>query len=181
MATVSITGEDYPSYSDVETADLYLAADVSRAAIWAALEEDPDKGRALVTATRLLQRQSWVAGSPPDTEAVDLDQRIIDATALLAVDIILKPASGDGGGTGSNIKSVGGAGVPTITFFSPSPGNPLPQAAFDLLRGLIGPAEGSLDSAYLFGSAFGCSPYQRSRFDGTDYRLYGDGSPVEPC
>jgi hypothetical protein len=58
MATVEIDGNDYDAYADQEEADLYLAASLS-ADSWRAAEDDV-KGMALVTATRLLDRQSWV-------------------------------------------------------------------------------------------------------------------------
>jgi len=180
MATVTVNSEDYSSYTTVEEADLYLAADVSRAAAWEALDEDPDKGRALVTATRLLQRQRWRAGAP-DPEA-DVAEVVQQATAILAADIVSRPGLGDSGSTTSNIKSVGGAGVPTVEFFAPVRGAPLPQAAFALLRDLLGLAPGSgADSPALDNTAYGSSNYQRSRFDRTDYGLIGDGQvPVEP-
>lgn len=178
MASVTINVVDYPVYADADFADAYLAADVSRAAPWDALAAD-DKSRALVTATRLLQRQSWRDGVVPTTDD-PVAEVVAQATSLLAIDIVAKPTLGDDGSTSSNIKSVGGSGVPTVEFFSPVRGNPLPPAAFALLRGLLGPASSMSDPA-LDGTAYGCSPWQRSRFDPTDYGLIGDGlGPYDP-
>jgi hypothetical protein len=176
MATVTIGGEDYDAYTDVDGADLYLAADVSRYATWAALAED-DKGRAIVSATRLLQRQSWRDGVPSTDDPVL--EPVAQATSLLAVDIIAKPAVGDDGSTASNIKLVGGSGVPAVEFFRPLPGSPLPSAAYALLRDLLG-ASSSADDALFSGTAYGSHNCQRSRFDPSDYGLWGDGhSPVD--
>jgi hypothetical protein len=174
MPSVTINTVDYPVYESVADADAYLAADFSRAAGWAALTGD-DKPMALVSATRLLQRQSWRDGVP-DTEAAP--QAVADATALLAADIALKPALGDSGSTASNVKAVG-AGSAKVEFFRPSAGQVLPSAAYDLLRGLLGPLAGTEDDPALDGTAYGCSPCQRSRFDPTDYGLIGDGTPRE--
>lgn len=60
MATVSIGSDDYTSYADQDTADTYLAASVTVLG-WAAASDD-NKGRALVSATRLLDRQLWAVG-----------------------------------------------------------------------------------------------------------------------
>jgi len=171
VATVEIAGNDYPAYADVDFADEYLAGDFSRASAWAALGADP-KGTALVSATRLLQRQLWRAGAPAtdDPPAV-----VAEAASLLAADIASKPGLVDGGSTGSNVKAVG-AGSARVEFFRPTAGTPLPAAAFDLLRGLLGPADGSgSDSVALDNTAYGSDAWQRSRFDPTDYALFGEG------
>lgn len=56
--TVTISGVQYPVYADVAMADEYLAASM-QAAAWRALTDPDDKARALVSATRLLDRQQW--------------------------------------------------------------------------------------------------------------------------
>lgn len=175
MATVEIAGEDYPSYIELDDADLYLAADALRADAWALLD-DERKGQGLVSATRLLQRQSWVAGEPPATD--DALPAVQAATALLAADITAKPALGDSAATASNVKAVG-AGSARVEFFRPTEGYVLPAAAFALLRGLLGVPPGDLSSVGLDNAAYGSSPGQRSRFDPTDYRRTG-GTWVDP-
>lgn len=170
---VTINGYDYPVYADTDFADQYLAGDVSRWPEWDALEAD-DQARALVSATRLLQRQTWKAGAPPLDGPPEVVQQ---ATALLAVDIALKPTLGDNGSTGSNVKAVG-AGSARVEFFAPVTGTALPSAAFDLLRGLLGSAPGTMDDPALDATAYGSHNCQRSRFDSSDYGRLGDGYGV---
>jgi hypothetical protein len=160
IATVSVNGNDYQVYADLEFADEYLGGDVARADNWEALDEDPDQGRALVTATRLLQRQSWRDGVPSLDDPPLIVQQ---ATALLAADISAKPALGDSGSTGSNVKSVG-AGSAKVEFFRPTAGTPLPQAAYDLLGDLLGPPTGAATDPSLDGTAYGSEFWRHSRF-----------------
>ena len=165
MPNIDLGGHQYPSYIDVDYADQYLAADLSRASAWDAVSAD-DKKRAVITSTRLLQRLQWKAGPPAVDTATD---PVKEATALLAVDIIRKPATGDSAATGSNVKAVG-AGSARVEFFQPKEGEVLPPAPLALLRGLLGQDDGVLGP---FGDAvaFGSHDYQRSRFD--DFGLVG--------
>lgn len=55
---VTIGGASYPSYASLEDANDYLAANFLATA-WQDLTDDDVKGRLLVTATRLLDRQCW--------------------------------------------------------------------------------------------------------------------------
>lgn len=57
MPTVSIDGTDYEVYADVEMANVYFAGSLNTDN-WDAATDDT-KGKALITATRLLDRQSW--------------------------------------------------------------------------------------------------------------------------
>lgn len=99
--TVTIGSKTYDSYADLTTADDYLNADQSADA-WRAADED-SKGRALITAVRVLNLQTWLgAKTYPDDdlawprtgvvvngETVDPDiipQAIIDASIALAND-----------------------------------------------------------------------------------------------
>jgi hypothetical protein len=179
LAQVSINGNQYDVYADVAFADRYLAADASRADAWQALTATGAKERALVSATRLLQRQTWNAGVAPDVAMpVEIVQ---EAASLLAADIAAAPGIGDSGSTASNVKSVG-AGPARVEFFAPTVGTPLPMAAFALLlsAGLLGARPGAVDDPALDGSAYGCWP-QASRFDPTDYELlnfYPAGGPL---
>ncbi len=165
MAELDIAGNDYVSYAELDYADEYLAGDLLRADDWLARPEVTRK-RALVSATRLLMRLQWRAG-PPSLE--ETPQVVQDATCLLAADIAKKPAQGDSAQTGSNVKAVG-AGSARVEFFRPTEGQVLPQAAFGLLRDLLGQ-----DDALLGGvgeaSAFGSCAGQRSRFD--DFGIVG--------
>lgn len=61
MPTVSIGSDnDYTVYADIPTADYYMLGSVTVAG-WATASDD-NKGRALVSATRLLDRQLWAVG-----------------------------------------------------------------------------------------------------------------------
>lgn len=171
MAQVTIGGNQYDVYADVAFADEYLAADAVRYATWAALTTAGDKERLLVSATRLLQRQTWKAGTPPDV--ADPPLVVKEATALLAADIALKPTVSDNGSTASNVKVVG-AGSARVEFFSPVEGRALPPAAFALLSELLGVPDEDLAGVGV-GTAYGSSDCQRSRFDPTDYSLYPYG------
>lgn len=164
MPKVTINAVEYDAYAAVDYADEYLAADVARAETWADATPD-NKGRALVTATRLLQRLRWKAGAPAVDTATD---PVKQATCLLAADVLAKPALGDSGSSASNVKAVG-AGSARVEFFRPQDGQVLPAAAFDLLRGLLGDADElvGVGDAVAFGSCDG----QRTRFD--DFGLVG--------
>lgn len=130
MAVITIGGVDYNSFASVEYADQFLAADMIRAPIWEAMEEDQKK-RALITATRILLTMPW-CGDPPDP-TVDQDEPIPSVTAMFAADLAANPdlatdASGD-----SNIKRAK-AGSAEVEFFSPvSGGAPMPKALWNIL------------------------------------------------
>lgn len=130
MATVTINTVEYEGFSTVAAADTFLAADVVRALPWAALSAD-QKGRALISATRLMLQLPWCA-TAPDPLIVQAEP-IPSVNAMLAADIAAKPklftdASGD-----SNIKSVK-AGSAEVEFFSPVDGGPpLPLALWNIL------------------------------------------------
>jgi hypothetical protein len=163
MATVTIDGSDYQAFQTVPGADVYLAADYSRAAGWAALSAD-QKGQALVSATRLMLLLPWV-GDTPDP-AVDQDSPIPEVASMLAADIAAKPALMADASGASNIRSVQ-AGSARVEFFSPSDsGLPIAQALWDLLLAadlIAGPAEGDI--------AFG-APYPHGTSEGVR-PLYG--------
>jgi len=130
MAVVTINSVNYEGFTTIALADAYLAADVVRAAPWTALTED-NKGRALISATRLLLAMPWCETAPDPTEAQE--EPIPSVNAMLAADLAAKPklfadASGD-----SNVKSVK-AGSAQVEFFSPVDGGPpLPLALWNLL------------------------------------------------
>lgn len=63
MAFVTIGSNEYDTYVDLDYADAYLAADLSATA-WM-LATDDQKSAAIVTMTRLLDRQTWL-GVPTD-------------------------------------------------------------------------------------------------------------------
>lgn len=69
MPQVTISSIQYESYADLDEANAYLNASASGAA-WRALEDD-DKGRMLVSATRLFDRTCWL-GEKTDGESQPL-------------------------------------------------------------------------------------------------------------
>ena len=163
MPSVTINGAEYPVYADVDFADAFLAADMLRADAWDALTADPQKGRALVTATRQIMRQCWAAGTAPDPAVDPVDPLIAQATSLLAADIAADPSLGDSAATGSNLKRAK-AGPAEVEFFYSSESTPLPAAAWQLLLStglLCGSAGGGDDGV---GSAVYSGANYPSRF-----------------
>ena len=102
MPTVSIDGVDYDVYISQADANAYLAGQIAATA-WRAETDEDQKDRAIISATRLLDRQLWQGEKtdpaqlhafprtgltyPDSGDAVDsatVPQEVIDATAELA-------------------------------------------------------------------------------------------------
>lgn len=161
MAEVDVGSNTYDSFADIDYADEYLAADILRAASWAALSLEA-KGRALVSATRAMLALPWCDTTPDPTEAQAAP--IPEVTTMLAADLAANPklfadASGD-----SNVKRAK-AGSAEVEFFSPIEGGPpLPRALWDrlLAAGLVclgvGDSDPTLDGAVPHGTSDGCRP-----------------------
>ena len=142
--TVAIAGvsPDPEVYLDLTTARSYIGAMFGPAAArWLGLSPDA-QGQTLVTATRYLDEQSWLGsrtghvggvastlawprsgvtrgdGTPVDSALVPPE--LPKAAAELAVLIAGDPAIPGRLDQGSNLKSVGGAGVPTVEYFAPT-------------------------------------------------------------
>jgi hypothetical protein len=103
MATITIETNDYDSYLSVAEATAYLAARLDAGA-WTSATTD-DKGRALVSATRLIDRRIYMGAKTSDTQALQfprtglvcdgievasdtVPQKVLDATAELALAIL---------------------------------------------------------------------------------------------
>lgn len=139
MPMITINGKDYASYASVAYADEYLAADIARAAAWDAIEDDDQKGRALISATRMLLTMPWCEAAPDPT--VDQDEPIPSVTAMLAADLTANPDLFADASGNSNIKRAK-AGSAEVEFFSPVDGGPpLPLALWNrlLATGLMCP------------------------------------------
>lgn len=168
MVDVVIGAAVYDGYADQSTADAFLAADFARATAWAALTND-QKGQALVSATRRLDRLKWLgektsAVQPlqwPRTGTVDCDGvavpdstvpiAIIHATILLAADITAKSSLEDDTSTATNIKRVR-AGRVEIEFFSgQQQGLILSKHLFELVSCFLGGSD-VLGFAVAFGT-----------------------------
>jgi hypothetical protein len=104
MATISIGGINYGSYSTLAEADIYYAGS-SEFAAWSAFSNS-EKERGLISATRLIDRQSWLGAKEDSSQTlafprtgltdcagseVSADESLVKATEgaqLLALDIL---------------------------------------------------------------------------------------------
>ncbi len=161
--SVTIGGNTYPTFEDVEGADIYLAGDVARAALWALRSADT-KARGLVSATRLLFALPWCPDMRPDP-AGTVPEVVKEVCAELASDLLAKPKLFSNAGGNSNVKTAK-AGSASVEFFAPVEGGPpLPGALWDRLvaAGLVcltGEAsdDGDGAGAYVSGAWTGCRP-----------------------
>ena len=127
---VTIGTTEYQAFQSVEGADEYLGGDISRATSWALANNDA-KGRALVSATRMMIALPWCAETPDPAE--DQQSPIPEVAAMLAADLNANPALFADASGASNIKSAK-AGSAQIEFFSPVDGGPpIPKALWTLL------------------------------------------------
>jgi hypothetical protein len=85
MPFVEIGSNEYPSYADLETADEYALA-ATHAEAWRNADE-ADKVRALVTATRTLDRQTWLDAFNSFDLRVAVDN-IVTAAIELAIALV---------------------------------------------------------------------------------------------
>lgn len=81
MATVTISGSNFTTYADVAEADTYMLGSLSFAT-WNAASTD-EKGRYLVSATRLLDNQAWLPAYDTFAER-EVVQNIVDASIEIA-------------------------------------------------------------------------------------------------
>jgi len=170
MATVTIGANDYDAYRDLSATELYLAGQIG-ATTWHASTDDDQKGRAIVSGTRFIDRQAWQGekadpyqahqfprtgltyadGSEVPSDAVP--QEVLDAESELAALLI----------DGTDVQNVGSpdekliqslkAGSAAITYFrgEAGAGQRLPQIIQELLgrwlagagAGLVGTASGT--------------------------------------
>lgn len=77
---VTIGSTSYLVYADVAMADEYLNADTN-AATWRSSTDDV-KGRALVTATRTLDRQTWLGDKNEDTQELEWPRKNTGVTGV---------------------------------------------------------------------------------------------------
>lgn len=161
-----------------------LATYANGSALWyathAAATADA-RGRALVEATRLLDRQRWQGSKVSDGQALawprtgvtvdgaavsdaDVPDAITAAAYELALAILAKPTVVAGTSTGSNVQSVG-AGPTSVTFFSPTVGGRFPDRVQELIGGYLYGADATASIApgglYATGTD-GCSQFDRA-------------------
>lgn len=162
MAVVEIGFEPYDSFSTIEDADLFLAADVVRAPGWAALlGQDDAKGRGLVSATRMMLALPWCVDPVPAPTDLVIAAEIVEVTAMLAADLLAKPQLFRDASGNSNVKSVK-AGSAQVEFFAPVSGGPvIPIDLWNRLvrAGLVGcvSADG-FEAPFVSGASAGCRP-----------------------
>lgn len=82
MPQVSIGSNLFTTYADVDEGNLYLSA-AFHADAWRALDDDDTKARALVTATRILDRQKWRTNYQTFAERLEVEA-IVNASIELA-------------------------------------------------------------------------------------------------
>ena len=158
MEVVLVESQPYNSYATVGQADLYLAAS-SHAANWAAAA-DLVKAQALVTATRILDRQKWAAAYDTQAEregVVDIQEASMEMALALVDGSDLQSEQT----TGQKLQSIK-AGSVALTYFRGAEGTalPLPLAVWQLIAPYL--AGGStLTDAQSTGTEM-CNPLERS-------------------
>lgn len=152
--TVTIGSTEYDVYADITTADQYLAAE-SGATAWRDEADETVKARALVSATRLIDRQQWPgeryeADQPlawprsgtglSGVEDTVIPQEVIDATCVLASMIVAGvDVTGTPSTTAGSIKRQQ-AGSVSIEYFGDfsTTGTRLPLQVTEILAPLFG-------------------------------------------
>lgn len=152
MPFVMIGSKFYDVYADEADADNYLDA-AFHADAWRSETNDDVKRRALVTATRLLDRQSWLGEKTVDDQplewpraetgvdgvgASDVPQAIVDATIELALALVDGSDVQDVQNTSQKLQSIK-AGSVSLTYFRGAEGKAVrfPQIVQELVRDLL--------------------------------------------
>lgn len=167
---------DHEVYADVDTADLYLNASTHGQA-WFALSDD-QKGQALVTATRTLDRQQWkglkAATSPLQAldwprietgvlgvEDDEIPADIVNASIELALSLATGSAVQDEANTSQKISSLR-AGSVAISYFRGAEGiaRRFPTIVDELVRPYL-----ASTSLGLAGVAYGTTGTSQSEED----------------
>lgn len=155
MATIDVGDGKFNVWADQDFADIYLGADIARATPWALLNDDA-KGRALVSAARLIARLDWAAGSPPDYATAPA--AIAEANAILAADMAADPTLAATQGRESDIARVkaGSAEVEFRRVDAAQTSAPLPSEAWALIMGtgLLGATMAGTDAPFYSGGQF---------------------------
>lgn len=157
---ITIDGTDHAVYLLLADAEAYLAASL-HATAWDSATT-AQRNKAIVTATRMLDRQRW-AGEKTDAantlswprsgvtddygEDVDEDtipQAVVDACAELAAHLLADASAQSNATAGSNVKKLDARGV-SVEFFGPRSAGRFPT----IVQELIGAFLASADSAAL--------------------------------
>lgn len=152
MPFVMIGSKLYDVYADEADADNYLDAAFHGGA-WRSETDDDVKRRALVTAARLLDRQSWLGEKTVDNQALewprantgvdgvgasDVPQAIVDANIELALALVDGSDVQDVQNTSQKLQSIK-AGSVSLTYFRGAEGKAVrfPQIVQELIRNLL--------------------------------------------
>lgn len=152
MSSITIGLNTFDVYADVAEADDYMAGELDSAAWDAATSVTNKKAKALITATRLIDRSAW-AGVRTDTDqphafprastgVSDLDDDtvptdIVEGSILIANALIEGVDLVGSQSTSSNIKRQA-AGSVSIEYFRPFDSLRFPVNVMELLRRYIG-------------------------------------------
>lgn len=168
MGTVSISGKTFEIYGEKAAAITYLLARLDAAA-WTTAS-GANKDRALVSATRMLDRQNWIGQKDVDSQAlefprtdlVDKDGNAVDNVVVpllveeanyeLALSILKDASTQDRATTGSNVKGVA-AGSAKVQFFRPMSGTKLPTVAHEMVGLWLEGSDPSGNAAFGTGGA----------------------------
>lgn len=144
METVIIDSQAYDSYASVAQADSYLAASIHAGTDWSGAS-DATKGQALVTATRILDRQTWLTAY--NTQALrEVVVDIQDACVEMALALVQGSDLQTEQSTAQKLQSIR-AGSVALTYFRGAEGAPhrFPTIVSELLRAYMA---GSADAVY---------------------------------
>lgn len=142
VPTVIIDSIEFPVYADLETATAYAVGSLN-ATEWTALDDDAKKV-ALVSATRVLDRQRW--RSDCDTFEKRLEkQNIVDASVEIAFALAAGSDLQDAQNQSQKIEMLR-AGSVQLRFFRGADGKPLrfPLIIQELIRDCLASAGGKL-------------------------------------
>jgi hypothetical protein len=128
-------GEVYTVYADVETADVYTLA-AYHGAKWRAAATDT-KAQALITATRLLDRQVWITAY--NTFALRaVEQNIINASIELGIALLDGSEVQSNATNAERVRSMSAGSVSITNFRAVDAATRFPQIVHELLRGYMG-------------------------------------------
>lgn len=162
MPKITIGSEIYTVYADVAAADLYAAGAMGAGADKWRNAEAAIKERALISATRTLERQKWQSGYDAFDKRVAVTN-IVNASIEIAF-ALLNKSSLETATTGQTKKRVKAEGV-EIEYFrgAEGPAFRFPRNIHELLlpymggTGTMGPVSAGVDRASIFPIGLGFS------------------------
>lgn len=148
LVEVDIGEGTFEVYADVDAANEY-ADGATHGATWRASTDDDAKGRALVTATRTLDRQQWLdAYNTPELRAEV--PNIVNASIEMAFALMDGSDLQNQQSTAERIRSMQAGSVSITNFRGIDTPTRFPQIVQELLRGYLGS-----DSSLFYSKAVG--------------------------